>query len=78
MGLRTNTWQHRKRPFVLRLKVMSHSPSGVSSAALLKLMPALFTAMSSPPSSATTVSTILRMATPCSAQHAHKCFIACV
>ena len=45
---------------MLRLKVMSHSLSGVSSAALLKLIPALFTAMSSPPSSDTTVSTILR------------------
>ena len=38
---------------------MSHSFSGVSSAALLKLMPALLTAMSSPPNSDTTVSTIL-------------------
>ena len=44
---------------VLRLKVMSHSSSGVSSAALFLLTPALFTAMSSAPSRSTTVSTIL-------------------
>ena len=56
------TWQHRNRPLVFTLNVRSHSCSGVSSAALFLLTPALFTAMSSPPSAATVSATILHPA----------------
>lgn len=41
------------------LNVRSHSLSGVSSAALFLFTPALFTAMSRPPSAATVSATIL-------------------
>jgi hypothetical protein len=55
-----SAWQHRNTARVLRLKVRSQSSSEHSSAAWLRLTPALLIAMSRPPSSFTTRSTMLR------------------
>ena len=46
---RPSAWQHRNNPRRFRSNVASHSSMAVSSAAELKLMPALLTAMCSPP-----------------------------